>query len=373
MNIQPFGPNRWRLYWQLGRDAQGRRRQKTRVVTGTRKDAERIWIAEAARLEREGPQGEVVTVADLGAAWLDDVRVRVRPTTLDSYQRVVARWVAACGERRLAAVRPGELQRIVNTWVETGTVPAASAAYAVKVLRMMWGQAVRWEWVPRNPALAVMPPTVTRRPAQWWDAATAARFIGATRAYRYWGAWTLVLLTGLRQGELLGLRWQDVDRSRRLLAIRQIRAHSGGTAFQATTKTAAGTRVIPYPAEAEAVFEWLADQQARDRQRAGPHWADLDLVVTTRLGQSPSPRSLLREFGAACRRVGVPPITFHALRHTHASLLRAAHADPRLMADRLGHTNPHFTVKTYVHADPDDQRPVADAVAAILLGPGEDR
>ena len=383
MKIKAHGPGKWRLWWELGRDPiTGERRQETKVVRAkNRTEAEVAWRKHQAQLDGgHGKDPSRRAVADLMVAWYDWRTTGPHPlrgSTAALYRTMLDRYVLPeLGGELLQRVTPLRMQRAVDAWARMkkerggGYVSARTVKLAATLCHAAYQQAVRWEWTTHNPVTALEYPAGTPRGAQWWDAATTAHFLAETTRHPYWGAWTLAVLTGLRQGELLGLRWVDIDGDTGTCTVMQQREHSGVPAF-GEPKTARSKRTLVLHPDARGVLATIAEDQAHARQRLGAHWTESGLVVTTRLGTPVSPRNLLRSFTLAQERVGVAPrITWHDLRHTHATLLRAAGADWRVIADRLGHSQVYFTAQTYLHADLAAQEEALTKLPALL--PKED-
>lgn len=375
MKIREYGPGRWRLTWELGRDPAGKRRQKTQVVTAkTRSEAEKKWIKEQAHIDAGERDPQRRTVNDLLDAWYASGSLSWRPATRESYELTLTRFIRpALGREVLDALNPRKVQVAFDQWRQAprvdgkpGTVGPSTAAYALRLLRQALTQGMKWQWVGQNAAMAVDKPPLPRPTRLWWDATTAAAFLNATVDDFYWIAWALALTTGMRQGEILGLRWIDIDWRAGSLVVEQIRSHKAQATF-GKPKTARAARVVPLDADVVAL---LAVQQARQRalqHTLGSDYQDYGLVVATHNGTPVGPRNLVRAFKAAIVRAGVREIRFHDLRHTHASLLLDGGTNLRVIADRLGHAQATFTAQTYAHAGLDAQREAAALLSRRLL------
>jgi integrase len=193
---------------------------------------------------------------------------------------------------------------------------------------------------------------------------------GKRLAALYWTA----LLLGLREGELLGLRWQDVDLDRQTLGIagaisRQKQANGRSRLVLVPTKTQAGARTLPLPA---LLCSILREHKAgQDEERRGPGWEEHGLVFPSERGTPLEAGNLVsRSFKPALKRAGLADMRFHDLRHTTASLLLASGVDTKTVSAILGHTSPAFTLATYAHVLPEITR---QAVAGLgdLLGNAE--
>jgi integrase len=173
----------------------------------------------------------------------------------------------------------------------------------------------------------------------------------------------------MRLGEILGLRWQDVDRAAGVLHIRHVRGRHVRVTL-GPPKTHRSLRPVAPDAATTAVLGRQARLQAAQRNRLGADWVESGLVITTEIGSPANPRNVTRAREAAQKRAGVPLLSFRDMRHTHATLLRQQGVDWRVIADRLGHTEITFTTQTYMHSELSEQREASAKVAARLLPDG---
>lgn len=378
MNIQEQRPGVWKLRWDLPRTG-GRKRQQTQTVHGTRRQAERVWVREADRLATLGGQGpgpRHLTVADLVDRWLAEGANRWRPSTRDSYGQMARLYIVpALGPVRLSRLTSEDIAAAVRDWQARpshqrpgGPVSPRMVRYALQLTRELCAAGVRWHWLPANPAAAVEPPPARQRAPTWWTIEEAARFLEATAGHPLVGSlYRVALLTGLRQGELLGLRWAAIDWDGPALWVRETRDQRGRTG---PPKSERSQRRVPIDAGTAAALRTRRVRRDRDAERLGADYADHGLVWQTRLGTPVSPRYLVRRFRQDTEAAGLPIIRFHDLRHSHASALEAAGMDVRQLADRLGHAQIAFTLQTYTHARTEAQRAAIDQLAEAIAPSG---
>jgi integrase len=172
----------------------------------------------------------------------------------------------------------------------------------------------------------------------------------------------------MRRGELLGLRWQDVDVARSRLHVRQALVEIGSALRFHEPKTASGRRVIPLPPECVVALKAHRARQNERRLMLGPLWQDHDLVFTVGDGGPVAPRNLIRRFKDLTKRADLPPIPFHGLRHAHATALLRDGISAKVVSERLGHASIALTLDTYSHVLPDMQAPAVAAISAALFG-----
>lgn len=376
MNIKERQKGVWQLTWESGRDGQGHRLRRRETVHGNKHLAEKRWREVQQQIETGTdipPTGE--TTADWLRYWLAEIKSpHVRQSTRESYATLTTRYlIPVLGTIPLPKLRSDHIQAAVTQWStqpkvngQAGLLSARTVNYALALLTMALETAVEFRRISHNPAAVVKGPKRTKKPPVWWSATEAQHFIEATQRERYWIAWTLALLTGLRQGEILGLRWRDVDWGPATLTVRQIR-HSRGHRYD-VPKTERGARPIALDEATLTVLRVHRKRQLAERLKAGAQYDDEDLVVATQLGHPVSARNLTRSYYRARDAAGVPVMPFHDLRHTHASLLVEGGANARVVADRLGHSQVSFTMQTYVHARVDGQRKDAEVLSNKLLG-----
>jgi integrase len=194
----------------------------------------------------------------------------------------------------------------------------------------------------------------------------AGTFLKAIKEDRLQALYMAALSLGLRQGEALGLRWQDVDIDQRTLRINHALQRVDGEVRLVEPKTIRSRRTLPLP---ESVIQSLRSHRVRqkeERLKAGEHWQEGGFVFTTTIGTPLDPRNVLREYHAALKRTGLPRFRFHDLRHSCASLLLAQGVQPRTVMEILGHSQISLTMNTYAHVMPSMMRDAADAMDKAL-------
>jgi integrase len=230
--------------------------------------------------------------------------------------------------------------------------------------------AVKLGLVPRNVCDATAPPKAARPQVEYWGVADVRRFLDVARQDRYDTLWVLALHTGMRRGELLGLRWQDVDLEGAVLHVRQGLVQSGGVEGIQEPKTPSGRRAIALDALTVATLREQRSRQIEHCLALGTLWHDHDLVFTTESGAPLQPSNINRHFRALVSSAGVPRIPLKGLRHTHATLLILAGVPPKVVSERLGHVDITLTLQTYSHVLPQMQQHAAEICAAVIAGTG---
>ncbi len=339
--------------------------QRAGVVAKTHKEAQeqlRKLLSDADKGLM--PPAERLTLAVHIERWLADVVAHsVRTSTRKNYGDLTRLYVLpTLGRVKLAQLQPGDVQRLYGALLARGLAPK-TVRNVHAALRRALQQAVDWNLVPRNVATLVQPPRLSRKEVVVLDADQVRILLAVLGDDRWRGLLTVALATGMRQGELLGLKWADVDLTRHTLRV-QRQLLRDGTLNE--PKTAKGRRTIDLPQSCVAVLREHKRTQAEERLIAGPEWSHNDLVFCTYQGRPLNHRNVVRAFKAILVRAGLPDISFHALRHTAATLLLVQGTHPKVVQERLGHSTIAMTLDIYSHLIPSMGRAAADQLDALF-------
>jgi integrase len=235
------------------------------------------------------------------------------------------------------------------------------------VLHRALKQSLRWGLVPRNVSEAVDPPKVRRDEVRPLSPDQARRLLEAASGDRFEALYMLAVHCGLRQGELLGLRWEDVDLEAGTLHVRRtLTLAKDGPKFT-TPKTAKSRRQVRLTSGAVDALRRHHDLQFEESTRLAGLWQDYGLVFATTIGTPINPRNLTgRSFKPLLKRAGLPDIRFHDLRHTCATLLLRRSVHPKLVQELLGHATIAITLDTYSHLVPGMGDQAANAMESVL-------
>jgi integrase len=308
-----------------------------------------------------------LTLSEYLTRWLNDsVRDSVKQRTLENYEYVVRRHlVPALGHIKLKALGPAHVQGLYRSKLDSG-LSARTVQLMHTTLHKALKQAVLWGLVPRNVAKAVQAPRPIKKEVQVLSPEEARKFLEVARGDRLEALYLLAITTGLREGELLGLRWRDADLEGRTLSVRQqLTRTNDGISF--TTPKRSKTRCVRLTDQAVATLKRHRTAQNAERLKKGGLWQNTGLVFTTTMGTPLNVRSLTyRSFRPLLERAGLPRIRFHDLRHTFATLLLSSRTHPKIVQEMLGHANISQTVDTYSHMLPDMQDRAVEAIESTL-------
>lgn len=302
----------------------------------------------------------------------------LRPSTAAAYEQLIRNYVLpSIGGCRLQAVDGASLNRLYGELLTSGRTAArrnAGPGLSIKTVRNLHGvltrafrDGVRWGHLQRNPCDAADPPKGASPEMKVWSADELRQFSKSVASHRWAAVWALLATTGMRRGEILGLRWTDVDLDARTVTIRSTRIRYKSTIATSTPKTARGNRTIAIgPAIASTLRGWKR-QQTAERLLTGEAWADRDgLVVTNVDGSAPNPEAFSNLFVDLANRAGLPPIRLHDLRHSYATAALATGVPVKVVSQRVGHADVGVTLKVYAHVMPGDDEDAALRADSLL-------
>ncbi|MCE5252891.1 MAG: site-specific integrase [Actinomycetia bacterium] len=340
------------------------------------------------------PADDRLTVRQYMAVWLEGRKDSLRYATYRDYESRIRLYIdPSLGSVRLSKLTPEQVERMLAKMQEAGLSPR-TRQYVHAVLRAALQTAVKRGRIPRNVAMLIDGPSVKREPVKPLTVEEAKTFLAAATEERLLGPlYTVTLGLGLRKGETLGLRWQDVDLEERRLWVRHaLQRQKGKGLVLVEPKSRTSRRPLALPPFVVEAFKEQRRRQVEQRLASGPHWQDQDFVFTMPDGRPVSgdyinakfPKFLKRSFTRCplcgegqvhdghCEKCGgaaivqVPAITFHGLRHSCASLLFAQGCSLRLVMEILGHSQIALTANTYTHLLPEADREAATAMESVL-------
>ncbi len=243
---------------------------------------------------------------------------------------------------------------------------ARTVHHAHRILFQALRQAVRWQLLMSNPAEAVTPPKPQPVEIAVLDEAQVGTLLRSAQSTRLYGPILVAVTTGLRRGEIFGLRWRDLDLDKGRLTVAQaIEQTRAGLAFKAP-KTKRSRRVVTLPSVTIEALRSLRASQAAERLALGLGKDERGLVFTNKLGEPVNPRAASKEFTRIVKRAGLPRVSFHFLRHTHITALLRAGVHPKIASERAGHASVAITMDVYSHAVPSMQEDLTAGIDASI-------
>ena len=345
---------RWVASVDLGWEG-GKRKRRDLYGKTRREVAEKLARALQAQQDGRELPPERTTIGPFLDDWLKTiVKPRLRPLTYLSYESLVRLHVKpALEKKRLVRLAPADVQKLLNAKREAGL--SAKTVRAIRaVLRVALNQALRWGLVARNVAALVEPPQGERYEGQALTIDQAKAFIAACHGDRLGACYIVALAHGLRQGEVLGLRWQDIDLEAGVMRVRMQVQRGDGALKLVELKTKKSRRTLPLVPFAGVALREHRTRQLADRIRAGSTWEDNDLVFSTMAGRPLDARNVSKSFTTLRKSVkDLPDFTFHDTRRTCSSILLALNVHPRVVMEILGHAQIGITMETYTQVVPE--------------------
>lgn len=343
----------------------GKIRRKT-IYGKTRKEvAEKMKIALLDQQQGINITAERITVAQFLDRWLEEVvKSTNRSRTYDSYRNTVKKHlIPHLGAYQLTKLGPLHVQTLLNTLHRQGLTRTVPYTRAILVIAL--NVAVKWGYVPRNVAMMVDAPSVERREIQPLTQNQALQLLKAVKGHRLEALYRVSLSLGLRRGEVLGLRWEDIDFDKATMRISGALQRQQGRLQRTATKTKSSNRLLYLPAVLIAALQ--AHHQRQDRERQQATWREHGLVFPSKVGTPLEPRSLNRHFASVIRRIGLPATTrLHDLRHSAATLMLLQGVPLKVISRILGHSQLSITADIYTHVLPELERDAVERIEALL-------
>jgi integrase len=324
-----------------------------------------------ALAERDGGlvfDDENVTLGEYLDTWLKgSVRGSVRQSTFDRYEIAVRVHIRpALGGLKLMKLTPAHVAGFYQDRLGAGFAPASVTKLAVTLHKAL-DQAVKWRMIPHNVAAVVKAPRPAPKEMRTLSAEETRKLIEAARGDKLEVLYVLAVTTGMRQGELLALKWQDVDLENTTISVRRTVTMSGGRILLGETKTKKSRRTIRLTEAAVWALREHLDRQVGEIERLGDLYRDQGLVFASKVGTPMNPTNLRRRsFASLLKRAELPRIRFHDLRHTCATLLLSRNVHPKYVQELLGHANIAITLDTYSHVIPGMGDQTARAMEDVL-------
>jgi integrase len=378
----------WYIILEMDREQGGRvlkwvspRKQLGLKKAATKKQAEELMVKLLSDLQRGtyvAPND--MTFGELLDRWMEvHGKQNLAKTTYAIYASHISKHIKPeLGSIQVAKLKAFHLQQFYSKKLEGGRadkkdggLSPKSVAGIHKVISSALKVAVTWELVAKNVAESISPPRVPETPQETWTADHAQAFLISIEGHRLRPLYVLAIATGMRRGEILGLRWQDIDWGKSTIQIVQSMVATPDGPIITDTKTSSGRRSVVISGGLLALLKEHREKCLEESAVLGttngdaPHGSQL--VFTSERGTPLNPRNLLRHLYSACERAGVPKIPFHALRHTHASIMLKQGVHPKVVSERLGHSRVGVTLDIYSHVLPGLQAEAASLVEQAVL------
>jgi len=378
----------WYIILEMDREEGGRqqkwvspRKQLGLKKPATKKQAEELLVILLADLQRGtyvAPND--MTLSDLLDRWMEvHCKHNLAKTTYAIYDAHISNHIKPeLGMIQVSKLKAFHLQQFYSKKLEGGRADKKSGGLSPKsvvgihkVISSALKVAVTWELVVKNVAESISPPRIPETPQQTWTTDHAQTFLGSISKHRLHPLYVLAIVTGMRRGEILGLRWQDIDWDKSTIHIVQSMVATPAGPIITDTKTSSGRRSVVISDGLVALLKEHRERGLEEDVFRGSRNVEVQssaqLVFTSERGTPLNPRNLLRHLQSACERAGVPKIPFHALRHTHATIMLKKGVHPKIVSERLGHSRVGVTLDIYSHVLPGMQAEAASLAELAVL------
>ena len=368
-SIRQLSKGTWELRYDAPPDGTGRRRFLSETVKGNKKEAERVLRERLAAIENGGYVAkEKETVTQFLRRWLATyAATNTSLRTQEGYRGNIERHIIpTIGNIGLQSLTGRQIQGIYAAMLDR-RLSARTCLHIQRVLRTALAFGVKTGLLSRNVADAATPPRPERKQSPMWNPDTISDFLDAAENSRFCGLYHLAVFTGMRRSELAGLKWHNVDLViGRLSVTSTLQRIPGHGLVEGQPKTPRSRRSIALKAEAVSLLHSIRGKQIEDQLAVGELWPNLGYVFTQEDGTPIDPESVSKDFCSIVRKERLPRLTFHGLRHAHATLALTAGVNLKIVSERLGHSTIAVTMDVYSHVLPGTQEEAAQAVEDLL-------
>ncbi|WP_422447874.1 tyrosine-type recombinase/integrase [Thermoanaerobacterium sp. DL9XJH110] len=363
--------NKWYFVVDIGK-IDGKRKQKWSKGYDKKKLAEEA-LAEFIQQFNAGEyiDNKGITVAEYLNKWFHDyVEIKLAPRTQIRYLEIINNYfIPEFGRIKLSDLKPYHLQSHYSKVIEK--LSASTVLYHHRVIHKALKQAVKWQFISHNPADNVEPPSANKSDFTVLSAEHIDKLIQYLKEQNHilYIPVLLAVMTGMRRGEICGLQWPDIDFNTGTLQIKRQLQRINGELVLRETKTAGSRRPISLDDITISLLKEYRQEQKKNRVLFGPeyHVENFGFVCTWPDGKLLDPDYISHVFPRLLKELNLPPVRFHDLRHTSATMLLEAGVNPKVVSERLGHTDIRITLNTYSHVLPNMQKEAAEKLAEKLF------
>ncbi|MDX9798704.1 MAG: site-specific integrase [Bacteroidales bacterium] len=369
-HITKRSKNSYSIKVSLGKDAMGNYKYQWITVKGNKTTAQKR-LSEILNQLDNGTfmKPSKTTLREYFEKWLADYATpKLSPRSLERYSGIVRNSIIPeLGHIILTQLKPEHIQSHYSAMLESG-LSARTVHYHHAVIHKALQTAVKWGLASRNVADAVDPPRIKRPEMQYWNEDETASFLKTAENSPYYELFYMALFTGMRRGELLALRWQDVDLILSQVYVnRSLHQLKNGSYVFTEPKSERSRRTIALPLSAKLELIELYEKSKSNGEKLGTHLQDSDLVFSHIDGRPLRPNTITNAWRFLCKKANVKPIRLHDARHTHASLMLKQGIHPKVVQERLGHSSISITLDTYSHVSPGIQEAAAESFDKLLF------
>ena len=358
---------KWYIVVDLGKDEKGKRKQKWISGFRTKKEAQKKLPEVLQQINNSTfIDAENITVKEYLQYWLSDyAKPNVSPTTYERYSLTVSKVIDFMGNIKIQDIKPTHIQSFV-TKLNRGDLAPSTVSSHYRTLNTAMNQAVKWRMIQVNPCYGVTPPKNNKTKMTVLEDHEVKKLFEATKDMPIYIVLLIAVTCGLRRGEILGLQWENIDFKNSTMSIENNVVRAGKDVVMKETKTSSGKRSVSIPANVLEVLKDVRKKQMEYRMLFGKDYHENNFVCTWPDGKPFSPGYITNTFSKLLKKLEIPAIRFHDLRHTHATILLKQGVHPKVVQERLGHSKISMTLDTYSHVLPTMQKEAAEKIRNIF-------
>ena len=360
--------DRWYIVYYVGKDANGKWKQKWEGSWDTKRDAERVLRSRIEEVESTFERkADKSTVAVFMRHWLSACcEPKLAVNTVNGYRVNIEKHIIPyIGEIPLNRLKPSDIQKLYGDLLSSG-LSGTSVRYVHNNLHRALKHAMKQELIPRNPADYVDPPRIDRPEPRTLTPDEAKRLVAASVGRDIHLPILLGLTLGLRRGEALGLQWSDIDLHANTVTITHSANFCNGSFALSSTKTRNSRRTLMFPDALRDAFEAEQEKQKKEAALFGAGYNPYCLVCCLSDGTPITSGVLHHHFHELLHACGLPSIRFHDLRHTNATLMLRNNIPAKIVSSMLGHSSIGITMDTYSHVMTDMQTDAVSVMDSLL-------
>ncbi|GAB3801392.1 tyrosine-type recombinase/integrase [Virgibacillus kimchii] len=361
--------NKYSIVVDIGRDHRNKRKQKWFSGYSKKKDAEKDLPKIIQKLEKGYVNPEDMTMEEYFNRWLDRKNRSVEPGTFEHYESYMRKHIIpGLGRWKISKLESHHIESFMDE-IHEKELSQRSKKHIYRILSSALLKGKKYG-IKDGIMDDIEAPKVNKQEIEYWTQEEVAAFMGNLKSKNHALPIILSLATGMRRGEILGLRWSKIDFDNKKISVsHQLKKNREGIwHLSPQLKTSTSYRTIDIDDDTIEILKKHKRQQEKDKMKCGPDYEDKDLVCATSIGGFIKPTYLRTVFNRTIDKSGVKKISFHGLRHTHATLLLQSGIHPKVVQERLGHRSIQTTLDTYSHIIPGIQEIAATSIQKSLYG-----
>lgn len=359
----------YQIVVDVGRDPlTGKRKQKSVGGFKTKKEAEKALAEMIAKVEKgEYFEAEKISLKEFLDHWLETyAKVNVAPKTFTRYKEFCNTINNYIGHNMLNQIKPAHIQKFYSVLIDEGRLSNSTILKIHRMMHLALKHAVMWQMILNNPTEAVTAPRAEKTEMSVWDSDTANKFLNDIKATSIYIPTLLALTTGMRQGEICALKWENIHFSNGTISVINSLQRINGKLVIKPPKTDKSIRNISLMDFTIKELKEHRKKQLEYKLLLGENYHDENFVCAWGDGRPMDPHYVSSKFAKLVKKLNYPKIRFHDLRHTHATMLLQQGVNPKIVQERLGHSQVTVTLDIYSHVLPNMQKEAVQKLESLF-------